>query len=147
MIVIGADVRKSRHALAAVDAGTGQLLGEREIPAKEQGHLEALRWAQTLGQEVVWAIEDLVILDPELTFGLPANLTAWTGMDALAHCIEAFLSGKATVNVALDTVHFVTLEQNIAKGITVLNDVLHPNGQVATRLPRREMGVGIWEFG
>jgi alcohol dehydrogenase class IV len=32
----------------------------------------------------------LVVLDAELTFGLPANLTAWTGMDALAHNIEAF---------------------------------------------------------
>jgi len=41
MIVIGADVHKSTHALAAVDANTGQLLGEREIPANEQGHLSA----------------------------------------------------------------------------------------------------------
>lgn len=31
-----------------------------------------------------------VVLDPELTFGLPANLTAWTGMDALAHNLEAY---------------------------------------------------------
>ena len=32
----------------------------------------------------------VVISDPQLTFGLPADLTAWTGMDALAHCFEAF---------------------------------------------------------
>src|SRR5579864_8839092 len=31
MIVIGADVHKSTHSLAAVDAATGRLLGEREI--------------------------------------------------------------------------------------------------------------------
>lgn len=33
---------------------------------------------------------DLVLADPELTVGLPARLTAATGMDALAHCFEAF---------------------------------------------------------
>lgn len=33
----------------------------------------------------------LVLLDPELTVGLPANLTAWTGADALTHAIEAYL--------------------------------------------------------
>lgn len=42
MIVIGADVHKSTHALAAIDAGTGQLRGEREILATERGHLEGL---------------------------------------------------------------------------------------------------------
>ncbi|NQW12160.1 MAG: iron-containing alcohol dehydrogenase [Alphaproteobacteria bacterium] len=31
----------------------------------------------------------IVIEDPKLTVGLPANLTAWTGLDALAHCFEA----------------------------------------------------------
>lgn len=33
----------------------------------------------------------VVIADPELTLGLPANLTAWTGMDALSHNLEALL--------------------------------------------------------
>ncbi|WER44451.1 iron-containing alcohol dehydrogenase [Cupriavidus sp. WKF15] len=32
------------------------------------------------------------ICDPELTLGLPAGLTAATGMDAIAHCIETFLA-------------------------------------------------------
>jgi alcohol dehydrogenase class IV len=32
----------------------------------------------------------VVILDPELTAGLPADLTAWTGMDAFTHCLEAY---------------------------------------------------------
>jgi hypothetical protein len=49
---------QEHHALAAVDAATGQLLGEREIAAREQGHLEVLRWAHGLGEDLVWAIED-----------------------------------------------------------------------------------------
>jgi alcohol dehydrogenase class IV len=33
----------------------------------------------------------LALLDPELTIGLPQNLTAWTGVDAMTHAIEAYL--------------------------------------------------------
>lgn len=58
MIVIGAETHKRTHALAAVDADTGQLLGEREIAATEQGHLDGLRWARELGHEITWAVED-----------------------------------------------------------------------------------------
>jgi alcohol dehydrogenase class IV len=32
------------------------------------------------------------ICDPELTFGLPPKLTAATGMDAIAHCMETFMA-------------------------------------------------------
>ncbi len=37
-------------------------------------------------------IPDVALCDPELTLGLPPRLTAATGLDAIAHCIETFLS-------------------------------------------------------
>ena len=70
---VGADLYKSTHALAAVDAGTGQLLGERAIPATERGHFEALRWAHEFGQEIVWAIEDCRDLSHHLEQALLAG--------------------------------------------------------------------------
>lgn len=36
------------------------------------------------------------ILDPDLTVSLPPAVTAWTGMDAMSHCLEAMLSANAT---------------------------------------------------
>lgn len=45
------------------------------------------------------------ICDPELTLGLPAAMTAATGMDAMTHCIEAFLTPQVNPpadGVALD---------------------------------------------
>ncbi|WP_370176929.1 iron-containing alcohol dehydrogenase [Alteriqipengyuania sp.] len=45
------------------------------------------------------------ICDPELTMGLPAGMTAATGMDAITHCIEAFLTPQVNPpaeGVALD---------------------------------------------
>ena len=33
----------------------------------------------------------LALVDPELTVGLPPNLTAWTGADAMTHAIEAYI--------------------------------------------------------
>jgi transposase len=58
MIAIGADTHKNTHALAAVDARTGEVPGEREIPVDQVGHCHALRWAHKLDSEVVWALED-----------------------------------------------------------------------------------------
>jgi transposase len=58
MIVIGADIHKSSHALAAVSGESGALAGELEIGADGAGHLAALRWARELDGERVWAIED-----------------------------------------------------------------------------------------
>lgn len=58
MIVIGADTHKRTHALAAVEEATGRARGAREITADDGGHLEALRWASSLDEERVRAIED-----------------------------------------------------------------------------------------
>jgi 4-hydroxybutyrate dehydrogenase len=47
----------------------------------------------------------VALLDPELTLGLPPALTAATGMDAIAHCLETFMSGKVNPpadGIALD---------------------------------------------
>ncbi|PMW02571.1 alcohol dehydrogenase, partial [Pseudomonas sp. FW306-2-1A-C05A] len=37
-------------------------------------------------------LPDWAILDPELTLGLPAHVTAATGIDAMVHAIEAYTS-------------------------------------------------------
>ena len=58
MIVIGTDTHKGSHALAAVDEGTGKVRGSRQIKADDAGHLAAVRWARSLDEERVWAIED-----------------------------------------------------------------------------------------
>jgi transposase len=42
----------------AVDEGTGQVRGQREIGSDEAGQLAAVRWARGLDEERVWAIED-----------------------------------------------------------------------------------------
>jgi transposase len=58
MIVIGADTHKRTHMLVGVDAGTGQVVGDRQIVASDDGHRDVVRWARGLHSERVWAIED-----------------------------------------------------------------------------------------
>lgn len=52
------------------------------------------------------------ICDPELTLGLPAQLTAATGMDAIAHCMETFMS--AAFNPPADGIALDGLERGWA---------------------------------
>jgi alcohol dehydrogenase class IV len=64
-------------------AGTGSEVGRASVVIDtEKRRKYILLHAQMLPR--------LVILDPELTYGLPPFITAWTGMDALAHSLEAF---------------------------------------------------------
>ena len=58
MIVLGADMDKRSHTLAAVAAGTGELLGDETIAVGERGFAAALDWARGLGDDRVWALED-----------------------------------------------------------------------------------------
>ena len=58
MIVIGADPHKAEHTLVAVDAGSGQLLGELSVNTKPDGMRRLRDWARALGAERVFAIED-----------------------------------------------------------------------------------------
>ncbi len=66
-------------------AGTGSEVGRSAVIADERTHVKRIVFSPRLMARAVFA-------DPELTVGLPPAVTAATGMDALTHCIEAFLA-------------------------------------------------------
>lgn len=49
-----------------------------------------------LGINTPYVIPSLAVLDPELTVSLPPHVTASTGMDALTHAVESYISNGAT---------------------------------------------------
>ena len=53
MIVLGADTHKSSHTIAAVDAATGQVLGEKTIGVGARGFGALVLWGRGLGSERV----------------------------------------------------------------------------------------------
>lgn len=50
---------------------------------------------------------DIAIVDPELTYGMPVKLVAHTGMDALTHAIEAYVSTVASMYTDGDALHAI----------------------------------------
>ncbi len=67
-------------------AGTGSEVGRAALITLDDG--------RKLGFISQFLIPRRAICDPELTLGLPPALTAATGLDALSHCIETYLSPR-----------------------------------------------------
>ena len=64
-------------------AGTGSEVGRAAVVVKEDTHEKKIIFHPKM-------LPVVVIADPELTVGLPAHITAATGMDAFVHCFEAY---------------------------------------------------------
>jgi alcohol dehydrogenase class IV len=78
-----ADVKAAPIIAVPTTAGTGSEMDGGAIITNE-----ATKVKEIIAHRVMRA--RTVIGDPELTIGLPRNLTAWTGMDALSHALEAY---------------------------------------------------------
>ena len=97
-------VNGRRTALAQVPttSGTGSEAGIRSL-------VTAPDTLAKMAVESTHMLADLAVLDPELTYSVPVAVTAATGVDALAHCVEAFtnikshpvIDGYATLGISL----------------------------------------------
>lgn len=89
--VVGVDkIKGRRSALAQVPttSGTGSEAGIRSLVTNPQTLAK-------LAVESRHMLADIAVLDPELTYSVPPSVTAATGVDALAHCVESFTNIKA----------------------------------------------------
>ena len=66
-------------------AGTGSEVGRSAVVSDDDTHIKKIIFSPMLLAKAVFA-------DPELTLDLPASITAATGMDALTHNVESYLS-------------------------------------------------------
>ena len=102
-------------------AGTGSEVGRSAVISDDATHRKKIVFDPHLLPKVVLA-------DPELLLGLPAKITAATGMDALTHLIEAFLAKGD--NPLCDG---IALE-----GIYLVSQCLEPSVRFAQRLAMGE---------
>ncbi|WP_349294691.1 iron-containing alcohol dehydrogenase (plasmid) [Thioclava sp. 'Guangxiensis'] len=75
--------RRTALVQVATTAGTGSEAGIRALVTDPETKSK-------LAVESPYMIADLAVLDPELTYSVPPAVTAATGVDAMAHCVEAF---------------------------------------------------------
>ncbi|WP_347311178.1 iron-containing alcohol dehydrogenase [Defluviimonas sp. SAOS-178_SWC] len=81
-----ADASKIAPIIAVpTTAGTGSEVGRAGVLTNSQTHKKKIIFHPKL-------LPAVTICDPELTVGMPKFITAGTGMDALAHCLEAYSS-------------------------------------------------------
>ncbi len=66
-------------------SGTGSEVGRSSVISEEASHIKRVIFSPKI-------LASVVLADPELTLGLPANVTAATGMDALTHNVESYLT-------------------------------------------------------
>ena len=88
-------------------AGTGSEVGRASVITNSRTHVKKIIFHPKV-------LPSVVISDPELTVGMPAAITAGTGMDAFAHCLEAYCSP-----------HYHPMSQGIAlEGLRLVNEYL-----------------------
>ena len=75
--------RRTDLVQVATTAGTGSEAGIRALVTNPATQAK-------IAVESPHLLADLAVLDPELTFSVPPEVTAATGVDAMAHCVEAF---------------------------------------------------------
>ena len=98
-------------------AGTGSEVGRAGVITQEATHTKKVIFHPKMMPRVV-------ICDPELTVGMPPFITAGTGMDALAHCLEAYCAPSyhpMAEGIAVEGMRLVF--ENLPKAVANGNDL------------------------
>jgi alcohol dehydrogenase len=107
-----ADAAKIAPIIAVpTTAGTGSEVGRAGVVTHPETHEKKIIFHPAIMPKVA-------LLDPELSAGLPPKLTAATGMDALAHCLEAYCAPfyhPLAKGVALEGMALI--KDNLAKAV------------------------------
>ena len=85
-------------------AGTGSEVGRASVITNSQTHVKKIIFHPKV-------LPSIVIADPELAVGMPKFITAGTGLDAFAHCVEAYSSPHyhpMSQGIALEGMRLVT---------------------------------------
>jgi len=98
-------------------AGTGSEVGRAAVVTEERTHTKKVIFHPKM-------LPRIVIADPELTVGMPPAITAGTGMDALAHCLEAYCAPfyhPMATGIAAEGVRLVF--ENLPRAVTDGSDL------------------------